>query len=111
MTQKHAPTPWNYEFSSKWKTAIKDNRGYELFKIGGDEKERALAKDIVKAANMHTELIEALKRHHNIAKTDLETYVKLDDGTFISLDSAEGYAESGFQEKVESLLLKATKEG
>lgn len=46
-----------------------------------------------------------LKYHHEIAKADLETYLKLDDGTFVPVNAQESYAESGFWEETEAALI------
>ncbi len=53
------------------------------------------------------QLSKLLKMHHDIAKVDIETYIKLEDGTFVPLNAAEGYAESGRWEEVEAALEKS----
>lgn len=88
--------PW-YSYRKTWDTSHKDYDAAINERIADREKLK-----LIEAQN--SQLRKSLARHHDIAKADIETYIKLDDDNFVPLNAAEGYYESGFWEETENLL-------
>lgn len=62
MTVKHDPTPWQLEGGHQWLSTTHPSPLFELVPVVGTEAEhKANAEFIVKACNMHDELLEALQ--------------------------------------------------